>query len=357
MSARDELASYWCALYGAEAPEALVEVRYRLPNGRGMGQEFYGVRDSQRAADRILRLGRSTDTYLGVAPRTRRAGGRDAIERVHALWADCDTRDAFAALDRFAPAPPIVVRSGSGLHAYWPLWPPLAPGHAERANRRLAHKLRADPRATDAARILRPPGTFNHKLAEPRPVSIERLEIEVYEAATIVGELPDPPSPRQEPATPRETRPIDPDAADVLLTIEPRVYVAALTGQEVSREGKVRCPLHEDRTPSLHVYPEPERGWYCYGCEHGGTIYDLAAALWRIEPRGEGFHELRRRLAAELLGSDVAAARRDPSRPAESVASRGHAGASAVAGGDPSRGPAAEASLRTGATRRAEGAT
>lgn len=303
-AARDHFAAYWCALYGAEPPEALVEVRFRLPERRGMGQEFYGVRDSARAAERVLRLGRVTDAYLGVAPRARRAGGRDAIERVHALWADLDSPEALAALDRFAPAPAIVVSSGSGRHGYWPLWPPVAPVEAERANRRLAHALGADPRATDAARILRPPGTFNHKRQEPRPVRIERLEVEVFTAAEVAGALPDPPDARQAPERARGRRTIDPD---VLLTIEPRVYVEALTGRQVGRDGKVRCPLHADRTPSLHVYPDPERGWYCFGCGRGGNIYGFAAELWQVEPRGAGFRELRRRLAAELLGEEVAA--------------------------------------------------
>ena len=306
-AARDGLASYLCALYGAASPARLVEIRYRLVDRGGMGQEFYGVRDSVRCADRILSLARSTDVYVGVAPRRERRGGRDAIDLVHALWVDCDSPEAIAALDRFSPAPAIVVASGSGAHAYWPLYPPVEPAAAERANRRLAHALDADLRATDAARILRPPGTFNYKRREPRPVRLERLEVEVFELEAVVGELPDPPATR--PAAARKPRRIDPTRSDVdvLLTINPPDYVEALTGQEVSRDGKVRCPLHADRTPSLHVYPDPDRGWYCYGCERGGTIYDLAGALWSLETRGDGFLELRRRLAAALLGSEVAA--------------------------------------------------
>jgi hypothetical protein len=35
------------------------------------------------------------------------------------LWADCDDRDAIAALEGFSPQPAIVVRTSSrGLHAY-----------------------------------------------------------------------------------------------------------------------------------------------------------------------------------------------------------------------------------------------
>jgi hypothetical protein len=58
--------------------------------------------------------------------------------------------------------------------------------------------------------------------------------------------------------------------------------------------------LHTDGTPSLHVYPDPGRGWYCYGCRRGGSVYDLAALLWQTPPRGQGFTELRQRLAAAL---------------------------------------------------------
>jgi DNA primase len=65
----------------------------------------------------------------------------------------------------------------------------------------------------------------------------------------------------------------------------------------------VCCPFHaggEERTPSLHVYPN-DRGWACFGCGRGGTIVDFGAHLYGIEPRGGGFHELRRRLVSELV--------------------------------------------------------
>jgi DNA primase len=53
-----------------------------------------------------------------------------------------------------------------------------------------------------------------------------------------------------------------------------------------------------DRTPSLHVYEDPQRGWYCFGCGRGGSIYDLASLLLRRGTRGDAFLELRRELAA-----------------------------------------------------------
>ena len=73
---------------------------------------------------------------------------------------------------------PTVVNSGGGIHVYWPLtddiavadWLPNA-----RALKRLCaqHGLYADPVVTtDAARILRIPGTHNFKTGQPRPVQI-----------------------------------------------------------------------------------------------------------------------------------------------------------------------------------------
>jgi len=90
---------------------------------------------------------------------------------------------------------------------------------------------------------------------------------------------------------------------DVLLTIPPAVYIEALTGAEISARGMTCCPLpdHEDHTPSFVAYDDPERGWYCYGCNRGGSIYDFGAALWGLPTRGTGFTELRVRLADELL--------------------------------------------------------
>lgn len=86
---------------------------------------------------------------------------------------------------------------------------------------------------------------------------------------------------------------------DDLLDIPSATYIEALSGEYVGR-GDVMCPLpdHEGERnrPSLRVY-EATNTWYCWGCHRGGTIFDLAAGLWGIEPRGKGFLEIKRRLA------------------------------------------------------------
>jgi hypothetical protein len=88
---------------------------------------------------------------------------------------------------------------------------------------------------------------------------------------------------------------------DPLLALQPQVYVEQLSGAMVSRAHKINCPFHADRTPSLHVYDEPERGWMCFGCHRGGTVYDFAALLWGMSTRGKDFVDLRARLGRTLF--------------------------------------------------------
>jgi hypothetical protein len=295
-----ELAQFLDALHVRET-SGLIEVRYRPPGG-AMSQRFHRADRPEITAELILLLAQAHDVYFGCAPRERRWGGRRAIERVWSLWADCDGAAASRRLESLEPRPPIVVRSGSAAnrHAYWPLAEPLVPRDAEAANARLANALGADPAATDAARILRPPHTRNFKHHPPAPVELERLVDDRKMADEILRGLPElapqaRPTAEPGPALRR---------ADPLRAIAPAVYVETLTGQSVGRDRKVRCPFHEDTTPSLHVYETPEGGWYCFSCKRGTSIYDLAGPLWRLRTRGREFVELRRCLF-ELFGGDM----------------------------------------------------
>jgi CHC2 zinc finger len=291
------LVVYLVALVGRE-PGGLLEVRAR--RGTGMSQRFYPTGALGGAAQAIAQLGQRTDVYVGCAPRRRRAGGLDALGGVWVLWADCDTPEAIARLAAFDAAPSIVVRSGTGenRHAYWPLLRAVSAQEALVANRRLAHALSADLRSAEAARILRPPGTRNFKHEPPAAVVAERLRSwRRFSARQLVNELPDPPAPRAVA--------VNGDGAGVsddepLRRVAPAVYVQALTGRLVGRDGKIACPFHDDSSPSLHVYGEPERGWYCFGCGRGGSIFDLAAEVYGLSPRGRDFIELRRRLEHAL---------------------------------------------------------
>lgn len=76
------------------------------------------------------------------------------------------------------PLPSFIVGSGGGMHVYWVVdraltpaeWLPVAFSMAEATKR---HGLKCDTQCTiDIARILRVPGTFNMKQAQPRAVTI-----------------------------------------------------------------------------------------------------------------------------------------------------------------------------------------
>lgn len=52
-------------------------------------------------------------------------------------------------------------------------------------------------------------------------------------------------------------------------------------GLEVNYAGMVRCPFHEDHTPSMKLYDDH---FYCFGCGRHGDVVDLTAELFCIPP-------------------------------------------------------------------------
>jgi hypothetical protein len=288
----DPLGVYLDVLFGRARPSTLVEVRWRTPSG--MNRRFLAAGDRSRIAGVIRGRASLTDVYVGVLPRWRKAGGRAAIVGdCRTVWVDLDFEEAARALEPVEPEPSAVVATSRGhLHAYWSLVRAVPPAVIERANRRLAWALSGDLASVDSARILRPPRTLHHRRARA-PITLLAASGHVCRLGELVGGLPDPPGHRS-PARPRRRRPEQ--AGDPLLALDPERYIAVLTGQSVPRSRKVHCPLHEDRTASLHVYPDAARGWFCFGCRRGGSVYDLASAIWRIEPRGAGFVAIADRL-------------------------------------------------------------
>src|SRR3954471_15166753 len=103
---------FLAALAGTAQRGELLELRYRLEDGQRMGQVFDRPDRVRGLATRAIFLGRRTDVYVGCAPRTRRHGGRDAVDRAFVLWADCDGEGGVAAVAAFEPAPAIGIALG-----------------------------------------------------------------------------------------------------------------------------------------------------------------------------------------------------------------------------------------------------
>jgi hypothetical protein len=119
-------------------------------------------------------------------------------DRAKAFWVDLDCgeakhakgdgyltkRDAAVAIDGFAKEvgwpKPMLVDSGNGIHAYWPLTKDIAHDKWVKIAKGLKATLFhcgviADPtRTADFASILRPAGSVNRKNGEAKPVSVKR---------------------------------------------------------------------------------------------------------------------------------------------------------------------------------------
>jgi RepB DNA-primase from phage plasmid/CHC2 zinc finger len=294
-----DLDRYLRMLAGISPAGRLIEIRAATALG-GMRQTFTPATRTDLAARTITRLAASTDVYVGVLLRHRRAGGRHACERSHLAFVEIDRPDALEQLARYRCPPSAAILSGSPghAHAYWQLEVPVDLDELEQANRRLAHHLGGDLASVDASRILRPPSSWNRKRTPPTPVELVVLEpARRYQLNDLTAGLADQESPPRR-STPPCSRTATNELDRQLLAIPAVTYVPALTGRQPNGTGKICCPFHDDTEPSLQLY---DTGWYCFACRIGGSVYDLGAHLWGFKTRGHQFLQLRHQLAAELL--------------------------------------------------------
>jgi hypothetical protein len=309
----EDLLVYLRMLAGEPRPGQFLDVRWATPAG-GMRRRFVSALRVEIAARLITSLAARTDVYVGVALRDGCShGGRRAITGSHLLWVESDDPNAADRVCAFTHSPTATVVSGTPghLHMYWRLQERTNSAQVEIANRRLALALAGDMASVDIARLLRPPATRNYKHDAPLPVRlIAYRDSARYGLAELTAALPDPRPPstrRTGPALRAASR----TTVDLkLLEIPPARYVRALADRDPNRAGKITCPFHDDRRPSLQLYPDGS--FYCFGCRRGGTIYDFAAHLWLTgrsegaQLRGQQFIAVRERLT-ESFGIDEAA--------------------------------------------------
>lgn len=190
------------------------------------------------------------------------------------VWADCDSPEAIAALEAFPLTPSMIVRSGSGenAHAYWFLSEPVDLDGVERLNKRIAVTLGGD-KVHDAARILRVPGTLNHKHEPPTEVVLVTSSDTRYAVAEIEAAAPKIPAAA---GTRAAGTGVDHTAEDV----SPTARVLALL-DDVRQSGngwKARCPAHDDQNPSLSV-AEGQDGSCLVHCHANCAPQAVAEAL------------------------------------------------------------------------------
>ena len=186
---------------------------------------------------------------------------------VKALWIDADVgpkegeyatlQDAIKALILFRekhklPMYSALVASGGGLHAYWisktamtvKEWAPYAEGLRALM---LAEKLVKDASiTTDVARILRVPGTFNHKTNPPKPVQLLELPLAMYDFADKLSFLPTlAPVVSTIKASVDEYSPFHPDA-DMAAFKRPPI-MAPIAGENLGAVEQTEAPLLDPR--------------------------------------------------------------------------------------------------------------
>lgn len=86
--------------------------------------------------------------------------------------------------------------------------------------------------------------------------------------------------------------------ADLLFDLDLREVWSELTGFEL--RGSASCcpsPTHDDRFASCAVHA---RLFHCHACKAGGSIIDLGALVYDLEPRGASFFRIREQLLAAL---------------------------------------------------------
>lgn len=167
--------------------------RYCAVELSGKKEHYYAETIDEIAAKVEEWNAKQYNCFFAVATFGTKRDAEDA-QFVRSFFVDLDgyesKKAAAAALSDFINATelgelgiPTIVDSGGGLHAYWPLrqeipvsiWKPLAEDFKRLCKQ---FEFRIDNSVTaDAARILRMPGTVNHKqkYAAPRPVRVRQI--------------------------------------------------------------------------------------------------------------------------------------------------------------------------------------
>lgn len=153
-----------------------LELRYIDRKTKAIHRAFYtSIEDFLRSVEKY----QNYEVYFGVSTRFGTGGGKKKdCYRSKVVWMDLDNRELgdFKAY----PKPDIVVDSGGGLHVYWILKNPvlvrneIRGAQLEAVNRGLAEKFGGDV-CEDLTRILRVPGTLNHKYNPAKKITAYEL--------------------------------------------------------------------------------------------------------------------------------------------------------------------------------------
>lgn len=174
----DEALEFIEAIHPNPSEACQIEIRFIDKDSGKSNSRFFVAVD--QAIVEINNLFARHNVFIGIASRRGKRGRAEDLVDTNAICVDLDVgkndpdkgyatvEEALRALAEFPLQPSIVVRSGSGVHAYWLLDKPFPLTSAsdrsryQAAAKGLAKVLRGD-NTHDPARIMRTPGTLNFK--------------------------------------------------------------------------------------------------------------------------------------------------------------------------------------------------
>ena len=295
-----DLDRYLRILAGANPAGRLIEIRSATAHG-GMRQTFTPATRPDLAARTITRLAASTDVYVGVLLRRRRAGGRHACERSHLAFIEIDRsrRDASGSSST-APAERSIIASGGTRSR--PCVLAAAAGRRPRRARASQPPTRAPPRRRPRLRRRRPHSQAADLLeleSTPRrhPSSCSCSSRPAATSSTssppasptpppIVGQRPRPAAPRPTSSTSSSSR------------FPPSPTCQRSPAANPTAPAKSAARFTTTATPASS---STTTAGTASACRTGGSIYDFGALLYGLDTRGREFLQLRQRLATELL--------------------------------------------------------
>ena len=212
-SSHRALQGYLALLFPDPPPNAWLVVSW-LDTQRQWRSAWFRTHEIAAAGERILALSARRDVYIGLGlrhphcrPGTGTRGTSDDVYAIGGLWIEFDHNGGVHAaknlptpdeLLTFIEALPVrfslLVDSTGGFHAYallkelWRLDTPEEHQRASRLLRRFQRTIQAQAQASgfkidstaDLARVLRPPGTSNHKSGTPRLVTVLHEDVIRY---------------------------------------------------------------------------------------------------------------------------------------------------------------------------------
>ena len=207
--------------------------------GEGARDLLFGVHPSSQIPE--------TNGRGDAAPAQSVRAQKAHISAVNCLFGEFDAHDAaekaalLERIQRIEPPPSVIVDSGGGYHCYWLLTETFVietdrdREWIDRVEKSWVALVGGDDGAKDLARMLRLPGTRNHKYVPPRPVQFVNYDLErTYSLSELAQQV--------HPAMPHRRQRVGTAA---VAEVEPTLRLVAKAAHRLDQLAQWRCDEYE----------------------------------------------------------------------------------------------------------------